>query len=146
MSLITLFSFSSLKIFLISLSILFLISSFALYSLKRFAIPFIVVTIVFYFSFSNLKLFFTSLIMFVFFKDLDFPSIYVLKKINCFLKNKSLLLFKKPFKILVSNTKILWSICASNLCQSLFTNMQSNRISWKVAYFIIKIHTNFTGK
>ena len=80
------------------------------FNLKRFLISLIAVSSITLFS---LKIFLTLLCLYFFylFKALNFSSLYILKKTNCFLKNKSLLYsFKKRFKILssrlFSNTEI----------------------------------------
>ena len=89
LSLITLFSFSSKKMFLMSL---------------------IVVSVISFFTFSNLKRFLTSLIIFLL-QALEFSSLYVYKKINYVFKIwKSVTLLKKRFKVLIilNNKEILW--------------------------------------
>ena len=83
------FSVSSLNTFLISLSILSLMALFSFSSLKRFLMSLIMVSIVSFFSFSSLKRFLTSLCFLL--QAVDFPSLYVVKKVNNYLENKSLL-------------------------------------------------------
>ena len=91
-SLITLLSFSSLKRFLISLSILSLISSFPFFSLKRFLIPLIVVSDVSFFYFfpsKNISYIFDCVF---FIKTWTFQHYMLWKKLIIFFKkDKSLL-------------------------------------------------------
>ena len=96
--------FCSLKTFLIFLSSQSLISSF--FSIKKMFLMSNCSINCFFFSF-----FWSNLFSFSNFQTLDlyFSSLFVLKKNNYFLKNKSPLYSLKHFKILVilSNTKIL---------------------------------------
>ena len=125
-SLIVLFSFSHSKSFLISLSILSLISSLLFSSLKFFLVMLIVVLVVFISVFPIQKFFLHLYLCFIF-QNLDFSSLYVVKR-NW---NKFMILLKIGFRILVvlGNTKMLWIMqIITKLASSSF--ISSNNFLW----------------